>query len=203
MFVCSHLHIGSSCLETLLLSGDQSKLVKLYSADHGWQLSSGGSGGDQLVQCQVCSELCLGAMGYMMHMDHHLVNSDLECPKCKRYGFPTICQFYNHSCARPETKYCASCDEMRVLEGWTLSPVTIDTMSLGSRAADLAQLVRCSTLDNEVVVSKHLQELDDEEVDLVFHNSFNLQLGTASYEKMPTLASVSSLSKPVVDLTDL
>ena len=191
--------MGSPCLETLLLGSDQSKLLKLYNGDHGFQLSSGGDNGNdgQVVQCQECGDQCLGVMGYMMHMDHHIVHgASPECPQCMRKGFPTICQFYNHSCSRPETKYCASCDEMRVLETWRPSPVSMDILTLRSKAADLAREVNNFTPDTEPV-NKHLQELDDEEVDLVFHNSFNLQFAK------PSSSKTTMSTNTVVDITDL
>ena len=86
-------------------------------------LLSPGRGG--VVQCAVCGEVCGGPVSYMMHTDHHTLDTALECTSCNRWdhvcscilnyfvifrnfssesmGRNTACHFYNHVCGEDES----------------------------------------------------------------------------------------------------
>ena len=67
------------------------------------------------IQCDICNEICLSEIGYLMHVDHHRLNVTLECLQCKT-EFVTICSFYSHACQTKSSSYCIMCDAFKKRE---------------------------------------------------------------------------------------
>jgi len=106
----SHIHVGSPCLSTLILSGSLI-LADDLSIDLSTVCTLPAHANERWVQCQVCDTQCQGVISYMMHMDHHVMSTDLECSSCKR-KFDTVCHFYSHSCTDSSERLCLFCQEI-------------------------------------------------------------------------------------------
>ena len=102
----------------------------------------------------------------MSHMDHHTLDTVLECIKCKKSVFPipqlliiykitilridfrisdfrinvagcnSVCQFYSHSCHEETARSCVFCEEMNVMR--ELGPLPLDSGEvLADKVVDL------------------------------------------------------------------
>ena len=79
----SHLHLSSACLHSLVQAN-----LAWVGRDLGLDLAAllgPGRGRGRGVQCAVCHEVCGGPVSYMMHTDHHTLDTALECTNCNRW----------------------------------------------------------------------------------------------------------------------
>merc|ERR1719468_12793 len=112
----SHIHIGSGCLARILDSPKVNIAEDDLSLDLGPVLGVTQADSERLIQCASCSELLPGALSYLMHMDHHKLDTVLECIKCNKTAESnSVCQFYSPSCNEDAARACVFCEEMVVM----------------------------------------------------------------------------------------
>lgn len=112
--IFSHLQLRTPCLLGLVKSKkvefewncsiDFEKLVlKVYKIEA------------TVIQCDICNEICLSEIAYLMHIDHHRLHITLECLQCQT-EFVTVCSFYSHTCQTKTAPFCIICDAFKKRE---------------------------------------------------------------------------------------
>ena len=115
-----------------------------------------------------------------------------------RINFNSICQFYNHSCEERSTKYCSLCEEIQLLENWTVKP-SKDDLDIESKYKEFAEEV-LKFDPNIVEVEPALDDINTSEIDLVFLNSFNLQTTREVVDITDDLLSCTYLLKNNIEI---
>jgi len=100
-----------------------------------------------MIQCDICNEICLSEVSYMMHIDHHRLHISLECLKCNT-DFVTVCSFYNHSCQTKSSPFCILCDAYKKREAtpYIIVEASVLPNKSISKLMDINQLAK--SIDN-------------------------------------------------------